>query len=123
MFDQRVFRTSVSPRRLSPDCNPALYPAADRYGTTRNHPLIVVALHSGFRAEQLCKLKPHRVKLGKRSGHLKAYGKRGKYREAPINVTVRAALAERMEELPGGVSSSWLWPCTRARKSQRRREG
>jgi integrase/recombinase XerD len=51
-------------------------------------------LHSGFRAEELCKLKSPRVKLGKRSGHLKAYGKRGKYREVPINVTVRAALAE-----------------------------
>jgi integrase/recombinase XerD len=73
-------------------------------------------LHSGFRAEELCKLKSPRVKLGKRSGHLKAYGKRGKYREVPINVTVRAALAERIEELPRGVSSSWLWPYIRARK-------
>jgi site-specific recombinase XerC len=53
-------------------------------------------LHSGLRAEELCKLKPHHVKLGKRSGHLKAYGKRGKYREAPINVTGREALAEWM---------------------------
>jgi integrase len=56
----------VSPGRLNPDCNPALYPAADRYGTIRNHTLIVVALHSGLRAEELCKLKPHYVKLGKK---------------------------------------------------------
>ena len=56
----------------------------------------------------MCKLKPPRVKLGKISGHLKAYGKRGKYREVPINVPVRAASAERIEELPRGVSSSWL---------------
>ncbi len=54
------------------------------------------------------KLKPHHVKPGKRSSHLKAYGKQGKYQEAPLNVTVRKALAERMEELPSGASSSWL---------------
>jgi hypothetical protein len=56
----------VSPGHLNPDCNPALYPAANRYGT-RNHPLIVVALPSGLRAEELCKLKPHHVKLDKKS--------------------------------------------------------
>ena len=46
----------------------------------------------------MCKLKPHRVKLGKRSDHLKEYGKRCKYREAPINVTVREASAEWMKD-------------------------
>jgi integrase/recombinase XerC len=74
--------------------------------TITNHTLIVVAFHSGLRAEELCQLKPHRVKLGKRSGNLKVHGKRGKHREASINDTVRAALDERMEELPGGVNSS-----------------
>jgi hypothetical protein len=51
---------------MSPDCNPALYPAADRYGTIRSHILIVVALHSELRAKVLCKLKAHHVKLGKK---------------------------------------------------------
>ena len=40
----------------------------------------------------MCKLKPHHMKLGKSSGYLEAYGKRGKYREVPLNVTVREAL-------------------------------
>jgi hypothetical protein len=56
----------VSPGRLNPDCNLALYPDVDRYGTIRNHTLIVVALHSRLRAEELSKLKPHHVKLGKK---------------------------------------------------------
>lgn len=64
----------------------------------------------------MCKLKPHRMKLGKRSGHLKAYGKRGKYREVSLSVKVRAALAERMKELLGGVSSSWLLPSRKGKK-------
>jgi hypothetical protein len=64
-----VFHASVSPGRLSPDYNPALYPAADRYETIRNHTLIVVALHSRLRAEVLCKLKPHHVKLGKKGSN------------------------------------------------------
>ncbi len=60
------------------------------------------------------------MKLGKRSGHLKAYGKRGKYREAPLNVTVREASAEWMKEMPGRASSSWLW---RSLKGKRGSDG
>lgn len=40
----------------------------------------------------MCKLKPHHVKPGKSSGYLEASSKRGKYREAPLNVTVGEAL-------------------------------
>ena len=74
----------------------------------RDRTLIVVALHTGLRAEELCKLGPEHVKLGKRSGHLTVYGKRGKYREVPLNVTARDALREWLEALPEG--SLWLFP-------------
>lgn len=70
--------------------------------------LIVTALHTGIRAEELCNLKREHVKLGKRSGHLTVYGKRGKYREVLLNVTVREALREWMETLPN--ESPWLFP-------------
>ncbi len=103
-----VPRVVPPPRHLSDREEAALVSAAERYGTPRDRTLIVVALHSGLRAEELCKLKPEHVKLGKRSGHLKVYGKRGKYREVPLNATAREALSERLEELPAG--SQWLFP-------------
>jgi integrase/recombinase XerC len=107
-----VPRVIPPPRHLSGKEEAALVSAAERYGSLRDRTLIVVALHSGLRAEELCKLKPHRVKMGKRSGHLKIYGKRGKYREVPLNVTAREALSEWLKELPGeaGEPSEWLFP-------------
>ncbi len=103
-----VPRVVPPPRHLSDREEAALVSAAERYGSLRDRTLIVVALHSGLRAEELCKLKPHHVKLGKRSGHLTVWGKRGKYREVPLNVTAREALREWMGILPDG--SAWLWP-------------
>ena len=73
--------------------------AVERYGSLRDRTLIVVGLHTGLRSEELCGLKPSHVKMAKRSGHLKVWGKRGKYREVPLNATAREALARTM--LPG----------------------
>jgi integrase/recombinase XerC len=103
-----VPRVVPPPRHLSDREESALVSAAERYGSLRDRTLIVVALHSGLRAEELCNLQPHHVKLGKRSGHLTVYGKRGKYREVPLNVTAREALQEWMDFLP--EDSVWLWP-------------
>lgn len=103
-----VPRVVPPPRHLSDREEAALVSAVERYGTLRDRTLMVVALHSGLRSEELCKLEPNHVKLGKRSGHLKVYGKRGKYREVPLNVTARDAFSEWLEELPAG--SEWLFP-------------
>ncbi len=105
-----VPRVIPPPRHLSDREEAALVSAAERYGSLRDRTLMVVALHSGLRAEELCKLKPHHVKMGKRSGHLKIYGKRGKYREVPLNVTARESLSEWLKELPGEAGSEWLFP-------------
>jgi integrase/recombinase XerD len=109
-----VPRVVSPPRHLSDREEAALVSAAERYGTLRDRTLIVVALHSGLRAEELCKLKPEHVVLGKRSGHLKVYGKRGKYREVPLNVTAREAISEWLKELP--EESEWLFPSRKAKK-------
>ena len=103
-----VPRVVPPPRHLSDKEESALVAAAENYGTPRDRTLMVVALHTGLRAEELCNLKPGHVKLGKRSGHLTVYGKRGKYREVPLNVTAREALRDWMETLP--EESSWLFP-------------
>lgn len=103
-----VPRVAPPPRHLTDREESALVAAAENYGTSRDRTLIVTALHTGLRAQELCKLKPGHVKLGRRSGHLTVYGKRGKHREVPLNVTVREALGEWMETLPEG--STWLFP-------------
>lgn len=105
-----VPRVIPPPRYLSDKEESALVAAAEDYGTLRDRTLMMTALHTGLRAEELCKLKPEHVKLGKRSGHLAVYGKRGKYREVPLNVTARDALREWLEALPDGASSPWLFP-------------
>ncbi len=108
-----VPRVVPPPRHLSDKEESALVAAAENYGSLRDRTLIVTALHTGLRAEELCKLKPEHIKLGKKSGHLVVYGKRGKYREVPLNVTAREALREWTEPLPEG--SPWLFPSRKAK--------
>lgn len=98
-----VPRIVPPPRHLSDKEEAALVAAVERYGPPRDHTLIVVALHTGLRAEELCGLGFSNVKISKRSGHLKVWGKRGKYREVPLNSTAREALSEWMEQLSGEV--------------------
>lgn len=95
-----VPRIVPPPRHLTDKEEAALVAAVERYGSLRDRTLIVLALHTGLRAEELCNLGPSHVKLAKRSGHLKVWGKRGKYREVPLNFTAREALAEWITELP-----------------------
>ena len=93
-----------APRHLDDREESALVSAVARYGTPRDRALIVVALHTGLRAEELCGLRPGQVVLNRRSGHLKVWGKRGKYREVPLNSTAREALSSYMGEgLPKGA--------------------
>lgn len=110
-----VPRVIPPPRHLSDREEAALVSAAERYGALRDRTMIVVALHSGLRAEELCKLKPGHVVLGKRSGHLKVYGKRSKYREVPLNVTARETLSEWLHEL--SAESNWLFPSRKGGKN------
>jgi integrase/recombinase XerC len=109
-----VPRVVPPPRHLSDKEEAALVAAVERYGSARDRTLVVVALHTGLRAEELCGLKPSHVKVGKRSGHLRVWGKRGKYREVPLNATAREALSEWMGELPAGAPC--LFPSRKAKE-------
>jgi integrase/recombinase XerD len=110
-----VPRVIPPPRHLSDKEEAALVAAVERYGSLRDRTLIVVALRTGLRAEELCKLKPEHVVLGKRSGHVKVYGKRNKYREVPLNVTARTALEEWLDIL--SKDSRWLFPSRKGVRS------
>jgi integrase/recombinase XerD len=104
------------PRFLSDREEDALVAAVSRHGTLRDRILVLVLLHTGLRAHEICQLRLRQVHLGKRSGTLEVIGKRGKYREVPLNTTARAALADYLPTLPAG--SVYLCPPTRlARRS------
>jgi integrase/recombinase XerC len=110
-----VPRIVPPPRRLTDKEESALVAAVERYGSLRDRTLIVAALHTGLRAEELCGLGPTHVKMAKRSGHLKVWGKRGKYREVPLNSTAREALTEWIAELP--EESHCLFPSRKGAKN------
>ena len=99
-----VPRVVPPPRHLSDKEEAALVAAVEWHGSLRDRTLIVVALHTGLRAEELCGLGPSHVKIARRSGHLKVWGKRGKYREVPLNATAREALTEWTRTLPEEAS-------------------
>ena len=110
-----VPRIVPPPRHLTDKEEAALVAAVERYGSLRDRTLMVVALHTGLRSEELCGLVPSHVKMAKRSGHLKVWGKRGKYREVPLNATAREVLAEWMTELPG--ETPCLFPSRKGEKN------
>jgi len=110
-----VPRIVPPPRHLTDKEESALVTAVERYGSLLDRTLIVVAVHTGLRSEELCGLGPSHVKMAKRSGNLKVWGKRGKYREVPLNFTAREALAEWMVELP--EEASCMFPSRKGEKN------
>lgn len=111
-----VPRVVPPPRHLTDKEEAALVAAVERYGSPRDRTLIVVCLHTGLRSEELCGLKPSDVRIAKRSGRLEVWGKRGKYREVPLNSTAREALSEWINELPRDAPC--LFPSRKGRRLQ-----
>ncbi len=95
------------PRHLTDQEENALIAAVTAHGTLRDRAVLILALHTGLRAEELCRLQRANVVVGKRSGHVAIYGKRNKYREVPLNGTVRSVLAEYLPTLP--ADGTWLF--------------
>jgi integrase/recombinase XerD len=92
-----VAQTPRPPRHLSDSEEEALIIAVTTSGNLRDLTLILLMLHTGLRVSELCDLRWERVVRRKRSGFLRIWGKRNKYREVPLNVTARQAL-ERYEK-------------------------
>lgn len=81
-----------APRYLDDQEEQALVAAVTERGNLRDCAIVVLLLHTGLRARELCTLTRAQIKIGKRSGTLVVHGKRNKYREIPLNATARAAL-------------------------------
>lgn len=82
----------VSPRHLDDQEEQALVAAVTEAGNLRDRAIIVLMLHTGLRARELCTLTRGQVRLGKRSGTLSVHGKHHKHREIPLKATARATL-------------------------------
>lgn len=108
-----------APRHLEDEEEQALVAAVTNAGTLRDRVLIVLLLHTGLRAREICQLRRDQVKLGKRSGTLEVIGKRHTYREVPLNATARKALEEYLATLPAESVLLFASPQTKQAISER----
>jgi integrase/recombinase XerD len=104
-----------APRHLEDEEEQALVAAVTNEGTLRDRVLIVLLLHTGLRAREICQLRRDQVKLGRRSGTLEIIGKRNKYREVPLNTTARKALEEYLSTLSFDIV--YLFPSGKTREA------
>lgn len=87
-----VGEVAAAPRHLDDQEEQALVATVTETGNARDRAIIILMLHTGLRAQEVCTLTRNQVKLGKRSGTITVRGKRNKYREIPLNATARAVL-------------------------------
>ena len=95
-----VGAVAVAPRHLTDTEEDALVAAVTAAGSVRDRTLIIVMLHTGLRASEICGLRRDAVTLNKRSGGMAVTGKRNKYRDVPLNATARQALKEYLGTHP-----------------------
>lgn len=87
------------PRHLDDREEAALLVAAENSGDVRDRTLIILMLHTGLRASEVCQLSHEDVIIRKRTGYLKVWGKGNRYREVPLNSTARNSLERYMRFL------------------------
>ena len=98
-----VHQETRVPRFLSDGEEEALVAAVNRGGSLRDRTIITLMLHTGLRAKETCQLKISEISFGKRGSSLTVSGKGNKYREIPLNQTVRPLLQEYVKSLPSEV--------------------
>jgi integrase/recombinase XerD len=103
-----VAQTAPPPRHLTDQEEAALVAAVTATGSLRDRTIIVLMLHTGLRAHEICTLRREQITLGQRSGRVQVRGKRNKYREVPLNATVRAALRDYLPTL--APDTHYLFP-------------
>ena len=110
-----VAKEESAPRHLDDHEEQRLLAAVTKAGNLRDRVLLVLLLHTGLRARELCRLRRDQVKLGKRSGFLEISGKRNTYREVPLNATARKMLEEYLPTLSADTVS--LFPSGKTKKA------
>lgn len=83
----------AAPKWLTRTEQAALMRAVREGGSLRDEAIIGIMLHAGLRVSEVCALKREDVFVGERSGKaVVRQGKGNKYREVPLNKTVRKTL-------------------------------
>ena len=96
-----VNETTTAPEQLSDAQEAKLMATVVQENNQRDVTLITLMLHTGLRVSEICDLRWEHVVLQPRSGYLKIWGKRQKYREVPLNSTARKTLFElQLEQSP-----------------------
>ncbi len=110
-----VPKEATAPRHLDDDEEDALIAAVNATGTLRDRTMIILLLHTGLRARELCTLTRQQVHVGKRNGTLRIIGKRHKVRDVPLNATARSILSTYLETLP--KESQHLFPSEKTQET------
>jgi integrase/recombinase XerC len=104
---KRLKEQKNAPRWLDRKEVGALFRAVQSYGNSKERALMILLYHTGLRVSEAVSLKVADVVIRERSGFVCVRcGKGGKYREVPLNVTVRNFLADYLKDLQG----DWLFP-------------
>ena len=104
-----------APRQLSDREEERLVASVKMNGSLRDRTIIVLMLHTGLRAREVCQMRPADISIGERSGIVRVVGKRNKYREIPLNATARRALEEYLRTISKDVA--YLFPSEKTGKA------
>lgn len=90
--------TTPAPKWLDRNEQARLMHAIRNSGNARDEALIGLMLHAGLRVSELCSINKEAIQISDRKGQVAVIGKGNKYREVPLNVTVRKILKPWLEK-------------------------
>ncbi|MCF8010044.1 MAG: tyrosine-type recombinase/integrase [Clostridiales bacterium] len=103
---KRMHEQKNAPRWLARKELGTFVRTVQKYGKSRDMVMVMLLLHAGLRISEAVSLKIDDLVLKERSGIVKVYGKGDKYRQVPLNITVRRAIKNYLIDLEG----KWLFP-------------
>lgn len=90
------------PRWLTRPQQARLIRAVRQTGSNRDEAIIGLMLHAGLRVSELCSVRRGDLYISARGGKVAVTGKGNKYREVPLNSTIRKLLSGWLIENPTG---------------------
>lgn len=104
-----VGKVEQAPRQLSTSEEEALVAAVNSSGSLRDQTLLILMLHTGLRAGEVCQLKREDLHLAKHKGTVEVLGKGNKYRQVPLNATARKVLEDYLDQTEK-LEEGYLFP-------------
>lgn len=92
----------TSPKWLTRSQQAALMRSVLDSRKIRDEAIIGLMLHAGLRVSELCSLEREDIFLAARNGKVCVTGKGNKYREVPLNSTIRKIVHRLLEQFPTG---------------------